>query len=216
MNTGKFNTLLKPGKIKDKLHIIGCGAVGSTLAVNLARCGLGSNLVLWDFDRVEPHNMANQQYRHHDIGQAKVDALAEIIKEIDPLAKPTVYNMAWNDDILDGYVFLAVDSIDTRREIVKKHMYMYGADVKAMFDFRMRFKDAQHFAALWTQPEEKKQFLDSMSFTSAEVEHEVNACNMTQSIIPTVHALCAVGVANFINIVVGQPYKLVELINPFI
>ena len=66
-----------------RVHIIGCGAVGSTIAENLCRFGV-TQMTLWDFDTVEAHNVANQMFRGVDIGKLKVDALAEMLTEINP------------------------------------------------------------------------------------------------------------------------------------
>ena len=46
---------------KDQIHIIGCGAIGSTLAEMLTRMGF-QELHLWDFDIVTEHNIANQSF----------------------------------------------------------------------------------------------------------------------------------------------------------
>ena len=55
-----------PVNVKGKCHIIGCGSVGSTVAALLARLGV-TKFVLYDFDRVEAHNLANQMFIHKDI-----------------------------------------------------------------------------------------------------------------------------------------------------
>ena len=125
----------KPSSVKSRIHIIGCGSVGATIAENLARLGL-KNFTLWDFDVVESHNIANQIFRQQDIGKAKVLALVDILEEINPELRESVrvQTDGWNGQQLNGYVFLAVDSIEIRRKIVEMHMA--NPNVKAMFDFR--------------------------------------------------------------------------------
>jgi sulfur carrier protein ThiS adenylyltransferase len=63
--------------------IAGCGGLGSTLAVALARSGVG-RLTLVDFDVVEPSNLNRQQYFIDQIGQPKVEALAVNLGRINP------------------------------------------------------------------------------------------------------------------------------------
>jgi len=63
--------------------IAGCGGLGSTLAVALARLGVGC-LTLVDFDVVEPSNLNRQQFFIDQIGQAKVDALAANLSRVNP------------------------------------------------------------------------------------------------------------------------------------
>ena len=66
-----------------RVGIAGCGGLGSTLAIALARTGVGA-LVLVDFDVVEPSNLNRQQYFVDQLGQFKVDALAATLARINP------------------------------------------------------------------------------------------------------------------------------------
>jgi sulfur carrier protein ThiS adenylyltransferase len=66
--------------------IAGLGGLGSSVAVALARVGVGT-LILADFDRVEPSNLNRQQYFIHQIGMPKVEALRENLSGINPCVK---------------------------------------------------------------------------------------------------------------------------------
>jgi len=66
-----------------RVGVAGCGGLGSTLAVALARTGVGG-LVLVDFDVVEPSNLNRQQFFVDQIGERKVDALAANLARINP------------------------------------------------------------------------------------------------------------------------------------
>ena len=89
--------------------------------------------------------------------------------------------------------------------------------VKAMFDFRTRLEDAQHYAADWSNDDMKKDLLASMQFTHEEAKEEtpVSACNVTLSVCPTVRIICAYGVANFMNFWNGKPLKKLILADAF-
>ncbi len=88
-------------KIKSSVvGIAGLGGLGSTVAVALARLGIGS-LILVDFDIVEPSNLNRQQYFIHQIGMYKVDALKENISIINPYVNVKTYNERLNPDNLE-------------------------------------------------------------------------------------------------------------------
>lgn len=216
MDLSKSYEFFQPEKNDDRIHIIGCGSVGSTVAENLARCGV-TKFTLWDFDTVEPHNLANQMFRQKDVGVLKVDALLDILCEINPdiKADAKLQPCGWEKQQLSGYVFLCVDNIDLRRAIVEQHMD--NPYVKAMFDFRTRLMDAQHYAADWSDYKMKKDFLASMNFSHDEAKEEtpVSACNVTLSVCPTVRIICAYGVANFMNFWNDKPLKKLILADAF-
>lgn len=112
-------------------------------------------------------------------------------------------------------MFLCVDNIELRRAIVEKHMD--NPYIKAMFDFRTRLEDAQHYAADWSDYKMKKDFLASMEFSHEEAEEEtpMSACRVVLSVCPTVRMVCALGVANFMNFWNGKPIKKLILIDAF-
>ena len=66
--------------------ICGCGSVGSCVALQLARSGVG-RFVLVDTDCMEIHNVCRHQCNLTDVGRYKVDAVAERILQINPQAQ---------------------------------------------------------------------------------------------------------------------------------
>ncbi len=83
MNLSKSFEFFNPEKCKERIHIIGCGSVGSTVAELLARFGL-TKISLYDFDTVEPHNIVNQMFVQRHIGILKVEAVRDILLDINP------------------------------------------------------------------------------------------------------------------------------------
>ena len=216
LNLSKSYDFFKPEDCKERIHIIGCGSVGSTVAELLARFGL-TKLVLYDFDTVEPKNLANQMYRQEHVGMAKVEALTSMLCEINPEIKHVIkIAPEWYSGVkLSGYVFLCVDNIDLRREIAsanKDNPY-----VKAMFDFRTRLTDAQHYAADWSDIRMVDDFIGSMNFghEEATAETPVSACNVALSVAPTIRIISALGVANFVNFAKGAGIKKFIQIDAF-
>lgn len=82
-NTG----ILETSKMLDKSVIIsGCGSVGSLVALELARSGVGKFLLI-DNDIFEYHNICRHQCGVIDVGKYKVDAIEEKILNINPKAQ---------------------------------------------------------------------------------------------------------------------------------
>lgn len=216
MDLSKSYEYFQPEKDDARVHIIGCGSVGSTVAENLVRMGV-TKLTLWDFDTVEAHNIVNQMFRQKDIGKLKVEALRDLLIEINPevvddiVLKPD----GWKGKTLSGYIFLCVDNIELRRKIVEQHMD--SPYVKAVYDFRTRLEDAQHYAADWSSEKMKEDLLNSMQFSHEEAAEEtpVSACNVTLGVCPTVRVICALGVANHINFINGRGLKKLVLMDAF-
>lgn len=211
MNLAKSFEFFDPAKMHGRIHIIGCGSVGSTVAELLARFGI-ENFVLYDFDVVEPHNIVNQMFTSKHLHRPKTECLSEILKDINPDVKIRVEPAGWVDQELDGYVFLAVDNIELRKEIVEKNKY--NSYIEAMFDFRTGLTDAQHYAADWSDPKSKKAFIDTMNFSheDAKLTTQMSACQVSMCVAPTVRLIANAGVANFVNFVNGQHlYKQIPI-----
>jgi len=216
LNLAKSYDFFKPEEVKERIHIIGCGSVGSTVAELLVRFGL-TKLSLYDFDKVEPKNLANQMFRQEHVGKEKVGALAHMLCEINPEIKSDI-KVAVHGYVaqkLSGYVFMCVDNIDLRREIAianKDNPY-----IRAMFDFRTRLTDAQHYAADWGNTGMVGDFIRSMNFTHEEAKKEtpVSACNVTLSVAPTIRIICSLGVANFVNFAKSTGLKKFIQMNAF-
>lgn len=66
-----------------RVAVAGAGGLGSNAALMLARCGVGHMLLL-DDDVVEPSNLNRQQYWPRHLGRPKVEALAELLRELNP------------------------------------------------------------------------------------------------------------------------------------
>ena len=216
LDLSKSYDFFRPEICLERIHIIGCGSVGSTVAELLVRFGL-TKMTLYDFDTVKPHNLANQIFRQEHIGKLKTEALADILGEINPETKDivTVEPKGYLEQRLSGYVFLCIDNIELRKKISvanKNNPY-----IKAMFDYRTRLTDAQHYAADWSDLKMVMDFINSMDFTHEEAREQtpVSACNVALSVAPTVRTICSLGVTNYINFVKGGVLKKLILVDAF-
>lgn len=82
--------LLEPeALLKSSVVIVGVGSIGSFVALELARAGVGSFLLV-DDDILMVHNLSRHQCGMADVGRYKAEAVAERIAEFNPLAEVEV------------------------------------------------------------------------------------------------------------------------------
>lgn len=112
--------LFNPEDHKERrVTVVGVGNIGSHSALALARMGI-EHITLYDDDTVEAHNLSSQAYRVRDIGRKKVDALAELLREVNPdIDVQTVDARYTGTEQTDDIVVIAVDSIEAREYIEK-------------------------------------------------------------------------------------------------
>lgn len=96
--------------------MVGAGNIGSTTAYGLSKLGL-KFITVYDFDKVEEHNLASQFYGVEDIGKLKVDCLKERIKSFTGIEIGTAGE--FTDQRTYGILIIAVDSISMREKIWK-------------------------------------------------------------------------------------------------
>lgn len=87
-NTGilESDIMLKKGVV-----LIGCGSVGSLVALELARAGVG-RFFLIDMDILGYHNLCRHQCGLQDVGKFKTTAVKERILQINPTAEVITQN----------------------------------------------------------------------------------------------------------------------------
>lgn len=126
---------------KAKVAIVGCGALGTNIANNLVRSGVG-NLTVVDRDLVELNNLQRQSlFNEQDVGLPKASVAVDKLKKVnsdieiqsivDDVNNENVENIVQNMDVVvDG-----TDNLLTRFLIndvcVKKHIpWVYGAAIE--------------------------------------------------------------------------------------
>jgi molybdopterin/thiamine biosynthesis adenylyltransferase len=101
------------------VEIIGVGALGSFIAVALAKMGVGS-LTLYDADTVEPHNLPAQYYRLDQVKADKVAATAANIAAMSDVTEVKVYKNTFpprHGRRTPDITISAVDSMEARIKI---------------------------------------------------------------------------------------------------
>ena len=120
--------LLETTALKDKtLTIVGCGSLGSTMALSLARAGVGQ-FKLFDFDRLSPANIARHQAGLNDLGRNKAHAVADLIRRVDPSISVAVCTLdvvnsvegyeAFREAAADSDVLVCTTDTDDSRMLV--------------------------------------------------------------------------------------------------
>lgn len=77
---------------KKSMMIVGLGAIGSTVAVQLARAGIG-RLHLLDYDVVEPANIVRHEADLMDVGREKTEVVRARVAKASPFTEVTHGNL---------------------------------------------------------------------------------------------------------------------------
>lgn len=127
--------IFDPLNCKYKIHILGCGALGSWIALNLAKMGI-SDITAYDYDIVKDVNIGGQIYRTKDIDKLKTKALKEIIKEFSDIEIKTIdgkvtKNTELNTELNTIYI-LSFDTFEQRKILYElvKDFKCYVLDVR--------------------------------------------------------------------------------------
>ena len=101
-------------------HIVGCGAIGSSVATQLARLG-ANQFHLYDFDKVGVENVGVSQYINDDIGKFKVQALRAHLWSINQniTSDLNVGKFSSYEGSKEDILVLGLDSMSARMDIVK-------------------------------------------------------------------------------------------------
>lgn len=103
--------------------IIGCGAVGSMVARQLAH--MGSDMTLMDFDTVDEVNLSCQGFVEKDLGLLKIDAIENHVHAINSTVEVNTTNYRFGPSFdskpfRNQPLFCCVDKIEVRGMIYNK------------------------------------------------------------------------------------------------
>ena len=104
---------------KEETNVIvgGAGGIGSWLTLMLSRAGFFP--IVYDFDRLEEHNLAGQLYTKLDAEQnvLKVDALKGLCKHFADTDITVMSEKYTKDSMSHHYVFSAFDNMQARKDM---------------------------------------------------------------------------------------------------
>jgi molybdopterin/thiamine biosynthesis adenylyltransferase len=113
--------LFEVGLLKDsRVLIAGCGSGGSSVALQLVMSGI-RNFALFDKDTLEPENVIRHACGLRYVGQMKVEALADVLRDRNPEVQIEKHHtdLMTREDLVDhirksSVVVLATDNDPTR------------------------------------------------------------------------------------------------------
>lgn len=108
--------ILDPNKVPP-ICVVGLGSVGSFITMGLVKLGV-KEIIGFDPDRVEPHNIGNQFFSLEDNGMSKASALKE---RLDPYILDDqvveLRNTEWDGTTTHPITIASVDNLETRKDV---------------------------------------------------------------------------------------------------
>ena len=213
VDISRHKELFDPNKFNKTIHVIGAGATGSWLVFSLAKLGL-TNIHVYDFDKVEAHNIANQLFSISDIGEYKVEALKRIVKDTTG-TEITIHNKEVKEEAFSGIVFMMIDTMAGRKAIYESSV-KYKPSVSLLIEPRMGLHMARIYNILPLNNSSLNEY-EKTFYTDEEAE--VSACGNSMTIISSalaVTAWCVRQLINFANECEMDEEILIELQNNYI
>jgi len=200
MNISRQLGLIKNLPKNTSIAVIGCGAVGSKVCVELTKLGLSYDV--YDFDKVEAHNISNQSFNNSDIGLFKVNALNKWVKEnegeiISGYARAFTKEMVKENAY--QYIFMLVDDMQTRRDLVME--FFLNPNTKAIIETRMDFTEA-HINTI-TSYKQSKTWIKGAMYENVEY----SVCGGKTSVSITSSLISSLAVMQLINLLNKKPIK---------
>lgn len=193
LDISRHQELFEPYNFNTPVTIIGAGATGSWIALSLAKLGI-EDIAVWDFDKVEAHNIPNQSYGLPNVGFPKVTALqGDIERDTGTVIK--AINRKFTNQRLSGIVIMQVDSMSERKRIWEGSIKMKPS-VKLLIETRLGMDCGRVYNVEPTNLEHIKKY--EQTFYSDEGS-EVSACGHSLSVISSALGISAWCVRQLIN-----------------
>lgn len=196
LNTIRHDYIFDSDTFATQVHLIGLGATGSKIAIELAKLGIkGELLHLWDYDKVESHNISNQLFGLQDIGKYKAEAVADIIKR-DTGTEVNVHVEEVKDQTMKGIVFLLTDTMKSRREIFENSIEL-NPNINAVIETRMGTDSCRIYTFDPVDANECKRWSETLCGDDVA---EVSSCGTSISVGPTSSWIAGSAVWQFVRL----------------
>lgn len=106
--------------LKFPITIVGAGGIGSWTTLALTQMGC-QDIKIYDFDKVEDHNIASQFFKEEQKEMFKVDALAKNVKEQTGVKIFGFRKKIEETKIDKGLLIICVDSMEVRKWIAENY-----------------------------------------------------------------------------------------------
>lgn len=156
-----------------RVTLVGLGGIGSWTSLLLCRTGIGE-LIAFDGDRVEEHNMGGQLFSIKDIGESKTNGIRGLISKYSPVNITLISRyINLDDELYSDIVITGLDSMASRKVVFdnwKSNPYR-----KLFIDGRLLAESYQIFTVLPGNEEAYENYL----FDDSEIEDV--ACTAKQT-----------------------------------
>jgi len=200
MDLSRQTDLVDAEALETPITIVGCGGIGSFVVLALAKMGC-IHLTVYDDDLVEDHNIPNQLYRLGDVGQLKVERLADIIKSFTGTgidARPERVQ----GQRLQGIVVSGVDSMEGRRRIWDRSI-RFKAGVAAYIDARMGAEVSRLYTVYPADPDHVRFYERTLYSDDEAVQLPCTA----QAIVYTGFGIASLVAGQVKRVAMGEAYK---------
>lgn len=213
--------------------LVGCGAVGSHIAMQLLSMGC-ENLTVVDFDQVEGHNLANQIFGWGDIGKEKTSALLDYSNfKLGPQIEPPfkIIRGRLPERLNDcptasqakrmkktPVLILAVDSMEARKTIAEAVVEQAQRRRQQwhIIETRMASTHGNVYSFPVNLDTPSPQWYDKWKETLIDDgEGEVSPCGTPMVVIPTVQIISSLAVWEYIKLCV-DPDAMSEVTDVFL
>lgn len=186
---------------RNRITIVGCGAIGSFVGMSLAKMGF-IHFKLWDMDKVEPHNLPNQFFTERDVRSLKSQALFDIMCEFNKLVESEV-NFKYCGEAPESQIVIScADSMKVRKELFEA--CKKDKTVQLFIDTRMAGLQGQ----VYTVEMDKKDMIENYEKTLFSDKEAVQDRCTAQSLLFTV-----LGIASLVCNQIAKACREEELPN---
>ena len=215
--TSRFSGAIWYNKIQEmEVTLAGVGGIGSWVALLLAKLDI-ARLNMYDFDSVEPVNMAGQFYSNSQIGSFKTSAVSESLRHYARYFKAYCFNQRYTEnDIRTKVMICGFDNMEAR----KTFFYSWLEAVKSsntkneflFIDGRLNAEEFQVFAIEGDNVAAIDKYKEEFLFDDSEVEETI--CSYKQTSFMS-NMIASFMVNIFVNFVANQCDPIIPRDIPF-
>ena len=199
--------------IQEQIVVIGgAGGIGSWLTLLLSR--MGPEIVVYDFDKIEEHNIGGQWFKKGDIGNTKVSALRNNIRDFSNIDISAMNEKVTDETLVSAYCFSAFDNMKARKDLFNAWKKANKDNPNALFiDGRLAAEEFQVLCIKGDDEYNINRYNNEFLFSDAEADETI--CSYKQT------TFCANMIASymvnlFVNFCANQCEPLIDRDLPFL
>ena len=178
---------------RKRIILAGCGGIGSWTILQLARMNPAA-LFMYDDDVVEVANMSGQLYCQEDVGKAKVDAMADMIRSYTTMRNIFAINDKYTANSEAGDIMICgFDSMEARKTFFhawRKHLREKTEEESkdcVFIDGRLSIDTLQVFCISGVDNYNIDRYMQDYLFSDSEAD--ATQCSLKQ----TTYLACMIG-----------------------